>query len=104
QVFGVRFVHLAAADPEMKAATGGRAAPDQSRGSGEVGRIEGQGGAGNTKAGWRGQVRHRAYLAGFDQQADPGPFLAVDRDVDEGGDADQVQSARGHVAPGDGDR
>src|SRR5207302_1416725 len=38
------------------------------------------------------------------EEADAGALLAVDRDVDEGGDADQVDAAGGDVAPGDGDR
>src|SRR5207248_1928730 len=41
--------------------------------------------------------------ANLHQQSDACALLAVDRDVYEGGDADQLQPAGRHVAPGDRD-
>jgi Sigma-70 region 2 len=37
--------------------------------------------------------------ANFDDQTDAGPLLTVDRDVDEGRDADEIESAGRHIAP-----
>src|SRR2546430_17116676 len=42
-------------------------------------------------------------LSALHQQPDACPFLAVDRDVDEGGDADEVEPTGSHVAARDGD-
>src|SRR5581483_2125010 len=41
--------------------------------------------------------------AALHEQADSGPLLTVDRDVDEGGYANEVEPAGRHVAAGDGD-
>src|SRR5690606_24981050 len=43
-------------------------------------------------------------LAGLDDQLDCGSLLAVDLDVREGGNADEIETARGDEPPGDGDR
>jgi DNA-directed RNA polymerase specialized sigma24 family protein len=37
--------------------------------------------------------------ANFDDQTDAGPLLTVDRDVDEGRDADEIEPAGRHIAP-----
>ena len=65
QVFGIGLVHLAAADPEMEAAAGGRTAAGEARRPPEVGRIEAQRRAGDAKAGRRRQVRHPAFPSGI---------------------------------------
>ena len=44
------------------------------------------------------------HLAHFDHQADAGTLLTVNRYVDEGRDADEIESAGRHIAPCDGDR